>query len=482
MRFVLVFFSLLSYLSVNAQDWSTTIFSEYENFKEPSLVKRQFTHQEIQPLLQKLSKYKAVTTTVLGTSIEGKTITMLTVGNGPTKVLLWSQMHGDESTATMAIFDVLNYLTRSSDTIIKHITNKLTLHFIPMLNPDGAEFFKRRNAINIDINRDALRLQSNESKILKRVRDSLTPDFGFNLHDQSKYYNATNTPNTATISFLAPAFNYKKDVNDVRGNAMKLIAQLNTMLQNIIPGKVAKYNDDFEPRAFGDNIQKWGTSTILVESGGYPNDPEKQFIRKLNYVLLLTAFKSIALQEFKNFSLDNYWSIPENDRKLFDLKISNINYNYASKNFVLDLGINHLESYVKNATYYQGAIQDIGDLSTHFGYQTIDAQDLYYAPAKVHPKTFNTIDDVKTLNALNIIKDGIVYVKVKNITKPQPTQVPFIIVPENFTPSPKISFGSNPSFLLVSGKGKIKYVVVNGFVVAVDSENLPIKNGWILKK
>lgn len=59
-----------------------------------------------------------------------------------------------------------------------------------MLNPDGAELFVRRNAQQIDINRDAIYLQSPEARILKSVRDSLQPDFGFNLHDQHKYHAA----------------------------------------------------------------------------------------------------------------------------------------------------------------------------------------------------------------------------------------------------------------------------------------------------
>ena len=59
---------------------------------------------------------------------------------------------------------------------------------------------------------------------------------------------------------------------------MKIIVFMNDILQKYAPGQVGRYNDDFEPRAFGDNIQKWGTSTILIESGGYPNDIEKQEI------------------------------------------------------------------------------------------------------------------------------------------------------------------------------------------------------------
>ena len=49
-----------------------------------------------------------------------------------------------------------------------------------MLNPDGAERFQRRNAQSIDINRDALRLQTPEGRTLKAVRDRFQPRIGFN--------------------------------------------------------------------------------------------------------------------------------------------------------------------------------------------------------------------------------------------------------------------------------------------------------------
>ena len=61
---------------------------------------------------------------------------MISVGQGDIDVLLWSQMHGDESTATAAIFDIFNYL-KTDQTLLKN----LKVHFIPMLNPDGAEVF-----------------------------------------------------------------------------------------------------------------------------------------------------------------------------------------------------------------------------------------------------------------------------------------------------------------------------------------------------
>lgn len=159
----------------------------------------------------------------------------MTWGNGKTKVMLWSQMHGNESTATMALFDLFNFLEASGDEhddLRNLLKSSLNLKFIPMLNPDGADAFKRRNNLDIDLNRDAISQISPEAVILKKARDDFEPEFGFNLHDQQIYYNVVNTPKQATISLLAPAYNYETEINEVRGRAMQTIAGMNELLQD----------------------------------------------------------------------------------------------------------------------------------------------------------------------------------------------------------------------------------------------------------
>jgi len=177
----------------------------YDDFREATLTDRRFKHADIMPLIAKVSNLPGYTVRELGKSVEGKSVKLISVGEGTTSVLLWSQMHGNEPTATMAIFDILNFL--NSDQFKKEkqaLLKQVTLHFVPMLNPDGADIYRRFNALGIDINRDALRLQTPEGQMLKHVRDSLEADFGFNLHDQSRYYNAERTPKPATLSYLAP--------------------------------------------------------------------------------------------------------------------------------------------------------------------------------------------------------------------------------------------------------------------------------------
>jgi len=421
----------------------------------------------------------------VGRSIEGRGLSLISIGSGDTDVFLWSQMHGDEPTATQAIFDIFNFLQSNDFKEEKEaILNNLTLHFLPMLNPDGAERFQRRNLLGIDINRDALRLQSPEGQTLKRVRDSLKADFGFNLHDQSRYYNAERTEKPATISYLAPAYNYEKEINGVRGNAMKVIVFMNNIIQKYAPGQVGLYNDDFEPRAFGDNIQKWGTSAILIESGGYVNDREKQEIRKLNYVSILSAIYTIAKENYKDIPLEDYEKIPENDRKLFDLKIENATYELLEKEYRIDLGINRLEvdKEGNNDFWYSSRILDQGDLSTYYGYETLNASDYIIRLGKVYPKTLKSMADLEALEMNSLLKSGYTYVRVENIPDTQlESPLPIHIIGEKFeVPELYLEVGINPTFLLEKD-GVVKFVVINGFLIDAQTAKGNFKNAMIYR-
>jgi hypothetical protein len=366
----------------------------------------------------------------------------------------------------------------------EEILKNLRLHFLPMLNPDGAEVFQRRNTLGIDINRDALRLQSPESKTLKRVRDSLSANFGFNLHDQSTYYNAERTNKPATVSYLAPAYNYEKDINEVRGNAMKVIVYMNNIIQKYAPGQVGRYNDDFEPRAFGDNIQKWGTSTILIESGGYPGDIEKQEIRKLNYVSILSAIYTIAKGNYKDINLEDYEKIPENDRKLFDLKIEGVSYELMGSEYILDLGIQRPEVDMEghNDFWYSSRIIDQGDLSTYYGYKTFNAAGYKLKPGKIYPKTVKSIQELNKLNPMELLKSGYTYIRVEQLDKNSlNSPIPLHIISTTYkVPKFNLSVGKNPTFLLAKDQ-KIEKAVINGFLVDLETGATDFVNAMIYK-
>nr|WP_299382137.1 M14 family zinc carboxypeptidase [Allomuricauda sp.] len=455
--------SLICLGSMAQESITEKLYETYGTYKEPTLDKRRVKHSQIQPLINVFDTNPKFEVQKVGESIEGRDLKLISVGSGDQNIFLWSQMHGDEPTATLAIFDILNFLDAPEFKSEKEqILSNLKLHFLPMLNPDGAEVYQRRNTLGIDINRDALRLQSPEGRVLKRIRDSLDAKFGFNLHDQSKYYNAELTSKPATISYLATAYNYEKDINEVRANAMKVIVFMNNIIQKYAPGQVGRYSDDFEPRAFGDNIAKWGTSLILIESGGYANDVEKQEIRKLNYTSILSALYTIANGSFKDIPIANYEEIPRNDRKLFDLKIENLTYELLGKDYILDLGINRQEVDLvgHNDFYYKSIIMDQGDLSTYYGYETFDATGYKVVPPYVFQGQKSQLGDM-----VQTLKNGVAYLSHRNLG------------PHAFTPEPlhrmelgyqlpdfKLAVGQNPTFFLKKD-GEITHAIINGFLL-----------------
>ncbi len=469
---------------LQSQDLYHQLFENYDQYKEKTLVSRRFTHDQISPLIDRLKDDSMFEVTTVGSSIEGRSLRLISFGEGDIDVLLWSQMHGDESTATMALFDMINFFKSDDFQQQKDdMLSRLRIHFLPMLNPDGAQGFTRRNALDIDINRDAIRLQSPESRTLKKVRDSLEADFGFNLHDQSTYYNASKTPKSAAISFLAPAYNYEKDVNAVRERSMKLIASMNQVLQHFIPGHVGRYNDDFEPRAFGDNIQKWGTSTVLIESGGYPDDPDKQFLRKVNFVSIISAIEAIANKGYLQYTTEEYFNIPENDRKLFDLKLSNLSYEFLGETYLLDLGINtpQIARETAKGYYRKGRIADLGDLTTHYGYDSLDASTYTIVPAKVYPEHFATIGQVLKTDIQEILHQGYGYVVVEEFPEDQKSvPLPLNILKEPKAPNFGFHLGANPCFFLKKD-GRLRYLITNGFLVDLEQPMPNFLNALLYK-
>jgi len=478
--FILSIIFLESTMSQNF--YSQQFYDSYQNYKCENLNEKRIKHKDVIKRINALKKVKKFKIARVGKSVEGKDIHLISIGTGKTDVLLWSQMHGDESTATMALFDIFNFLSATDDfdQFRNTILSKLTLHFIPMLNPDGADKFTRRNAINIDLNRDALRLQFPESKILKGIRDSLKPKFGFNLHDQNTRYSAGNSYRSATISFLAPAFNYEKDINEVRGNTMKLIVKIFNELSKFIPGHIAKYNDDFEPRAFGDNFIKWGTSSVLIESGGWKNDLEKQFIRKLNYIALLTGFHSIANGTYKTASVKQYNKIPNNDNLLFDALLRNLTYKSKNKKYKVDVGINRHERITTDFSedYFESTIDDWGDLSVFYGYDDFDLNGYEVRISKVFDLKNK---DLKNIDTDKLLSEGYGFIKLKQDSiKSDFTKIPFNLILNDAKPNLKVEYLNNANFTIWK-KDKLRFNVINGFIYDVNSESYSILNGLIFK-
>ena len=335
-----------------------SIIDNYELFKEKRLKSRFFKHNDILKLLENLPSEFGIKE--LGKSVKGKSINLIKWGNGKTKVMLWSQMHGDEATGTMALFDLFNFLQEDNE-FVKLLTQKCQLFIIPMVNPDGAEIFTRRNVQQIDINRDYLKEITPEAKILKQCRTDINPAFAFNLHDQLTTWSVTGSLKPATLSFLAPAIDEELTIDKTRKSAMLVIADMFKDLDNFLPKHIGLFDDEFEPRAFGDNFQKAGTSTILIEAGGYNDDFEKQEIRQYYLSAIFSGLISIAAKSYEKQDLKNYFSIPKNNKQIFHFLVHDVVLNGIE----VSVGINYDESPALDgfSTIKTYSIEDIGDLS-----------------------------------------------------------------------------------------------------------------------
>ena len=343
---------------------------------------RRFTHAEFWTALDPALRSPAVTATEIGRSLQGRPIRAVTFGSGPTTVLLWSQMHGDEATATMALGDIISWLAsgQSDHRDLKdRVSSRLKVVMIPMLNPDGAELFQRENAVGIDINRDARALSTPEARALKAVRDSLKPQFGFNLHDQNARTLTGGNGNQVAIALLAPAADEARTYGPARARARLVASVIATVLRKEIPGRLARYNDAHEPRAFGDLMQQWGTSTVLIESGAMPGDPEKQKLRTLNVVAILSALDAMATSSWENADPEVYESIPMNSRSAVDVLVRGGSVVVPGFPPIrADVALNYEESVAKR----DPRVQSVGDLAAVIALDTIDASGLFLHPGE----------------------------------------------------------------------------------------------------
>jgi hypothetical protein len=355
-----------------------TLFETYDTFRMMDVSGPKMNHAELLRHIETLKQafHGELAVEIAGYSSEGRSINLLTLGRGAKKIFLWSQMHGDEPTATMALMDVLTYLSKNrTSPEVQSILKETTLLFLPMLNPDGAERFQRWSVHGIDINRDARRLQTSEARTLKAVRDRFNPQFGFNLHDQDSHVPVGNTSKAAAIALLAPAYDEAKSDNAVRVRAKKVAAVVASVLSRFVEGYVARYDDTFEPRAFGDNIQSWGTSTVLIESGGWKDDPEKQFLRKLNAVVLLSVFSSIANDAYERANIASYEELPENGKRIYDLVITGIKLVGPDSLAPITVDIGLVQRSVRDKSgvlHLVSRVSEIGDLSFSSAIERLD--------------------------------------------------------------------------------------------------------------
>lgn len=350
----------------------------FEQNKEPSLHGRYITLDLITPILNKFNTNNAVQ--IIGKSVKGEPIYCYTLGKGKTKILLWSQMHGNEGTTTKALFDFFN-LVHSDSELATNFLETFTFCCIPMLNPDGAKLHTRENANEVDLNRDSQNLTQPETKILRATFDSFKPDFCYNLHDQRTIYGVGNTNKSATVSFLAPAFNEAREINESRLKAINLIAGMNTVLQKYIPGQVGRFDDTFNINCIGDTFQSLGVPTVLFEAGHYPNDYLREETRKYIFIALISSFSILYENDIVVNEIGDYLNISQNKVSFYDLLYKNIKINYDSIEIITNFAAQYKEELIEGKICLNAYFIQIGNLENYFGHFEYDGHGANYADA-----------------------------------------------------------------------------------------------------
>lgn len=360
------------------------LFAEWKRQRvttlDPALVK----HAELKNYLTELRGH-GVPLKEVGRSLAGREIYQMEFGRGPVKVFMWSQMHGDEPTATSTLVDLFAYLYRNRGTAwVKSVEERITLHAVPMLNPDGAEAWRRRNLQSIDINRDARSLVTPEGRLLKKLRDDWRPDIGFNLHNQSARTSVGTTGRQATISLLAVVSDATGADTPGRVRNKKLCALMAESLGPFIYGHVGRYDDSFNPRAFGDLISQWGTPVILVETGALKGMSGHD-LAGLNFVALVTALKALADGSVEDANPAVYDALRVNEGGIiYDLLVRGATVVARQAEggprlapYVADLAVNVERGRGDAARPVRASVQDVGDLADFHGLDEVDARDYY---------------------------------------------------------------------------------------------------------
>ncbi|WP_320814828.1 M14 metallopeptidase family protein [Flavobacterium sp.] len=345
-------------------------------YLNPNLSGRYITNSHIEPELKSLKNdFKIITE---GKSVQDRNVYSVQVGTGNTKVLIWSQMHGNESTTTKGLFDFFNFLN-SEDELALKIKEKYTLLCIPILNPDGAFVNTRVNANDIDLNRDAFDVTQPESKLLRALYIKFNPDYCYNLHDQRTIFGTEGSKLPATMSFLAPSYNVECDFNETRFKAIKIINRINKELQSVIPNQIGRFDDAFNINCVGDYFTSQGTPTVLFEAGHYANDYQRDEVRKFVFISLISSFLDVEKSSGFDNEINEYLNISQNSKCFFDFIYRNVRIIENSEEKIINFAAQFKEELVGDNVDFVAEIIQIDSLEYSFGHIEYDCKGMIFS-------------------------------------------------------------------------------------------------------
>ena len=340
-------------------------------------LKGKYIHLDmISPILNSFSDDFEITE--IGQSVKQNSIYQVKIGSGKTKVLIWSQMHGNEPTTTKGLFDFLKFLNSDSE-LANTIKREYTLLCLPMLNPDGAKAYTRENANAVDLNRDAVAETQPEMKILKGIYKQFKPDFCYNLHDQRTIFGTEGFNLPATISFLAPSYDVECNYNAARLKAVEVINTMFEALNSYLPNQIGRFDDSYNVNCTGDFFMSQGTPTILFEAGHFDSDYNREESRKFVFIALISPFMKQNENVVVDNVLTNYLRIPQNNKCFFDFIYRNVKIIDNNVEKIINFAAQYQEVLIADKIEFVAIISKISDLENYFGHVEYDCESMLFS-------------------------------------------------------------------------------------------------------
>ena len=114
-----------------------------------------YSQERHHDLVARIGAAPGVRTEVLGHTLEGRTLDLLTMGEGPLQLWWYARQHPGESMAEWWMEGALERLIDASDPVARRLRTLATLHLVPNMNPDGsARGHLRTNYAGVNLNRE----------------------------------------------------------------------------------------------------------------------------------------------------------------------------------------------------------------------------------------------------------------------------------------------------------------------------------------